>query len=36
MDTIRELYYGNVHPFERDIVKDSERDMLAKLVLRHE
>ena len=36
MDTIRELYYGNVHPFERDIKKDSERDRLAKLVLRHD
>ena len=32
---IRELYYGNVHPFERDIKKDSESDRLAKLVLRH-
>ena len=36
MDTIRELYYGNVHPFERDIEKDSESDRLAKLVLRHD
>ena len=36
MDTIRELYYGNVHPFERDIKKDSESDRLAKLVLRHD
>ena len=33
---IRELYYGNVHPFERDIKKDSESDRLAKLVLRHD
>ena len=36
MDTIRELYYGNVHPFERDIKKDSESGRLAKLVLRHD
>ena len=33
---IRELYYGNVHPFERDIKKDSESGRLAKLVLRHD
>ena len=36
MDTIRELYYGNVHPFERDIKKDSESDRLAQLALRHD
>ena len=36
MDTIRELYYGNVQPFVRDIKKDSESDRLAKLVLRHD
>ena len=36
MDTIKELFYGNVHPFERDIKKDSESDRLAKLILRHD
>ena len=34
MDTIKELYYGNIHPYEREIKKDSEIDRLAKLVLR--
>ena len=29
MDTIKELFYGNIHPFERDIKKDSESDRLA-------
>ena len=33
MDTIKELYYGNIHPYEREIKKDSEIDRLAKLVL---
>ena len=32
----RKLFYGNVHPFERDIEKDSESDRLAKLILRHD
>ncbi|MBR1482629.1 MAG: hypothetical protein IJ598_06640 [Ruminococcus sp.] len=36
MDTIRELFYGNIHPFERDVPKDSEGDKLAKLTIRHE
>ena len=35
MDTIKELYYGNIHPYEREIKKDSEIDRLAKLLLRH-
>jgi hypothetical protein len=34
MDTIKELYYGNIHPYERDIPKDSANDKLAKLVLK--
>ena len=34
MDTIKELYYGNIHPYEREIKKDSEIDRLAKLVLK--
>lgn len=36
MDTIRELFYGNIHPYERDIPKDSEGDRLNKLILRHD
>ena len=36
MDTIRELFYGNIHPFERDIQKDSEADELNKLIIRHD
>ena len=36
MDTIRELFYGNIHPFERDVPKDSEGDKLNKLIIRHD
>ena len=36
MDTIKELYYGNIRPFERAIKKDSESDTLAKLIISHE
>ena len=36
MDTIRELFYGNIHPFERDIQKASEADELNKLIIRHD
>ena len=36
MDTIRELFYGNIHPYERDIPKDSEGDKLNKLIIRHD
>ena len=36
MDTIRELFYGNIHPYERDIQKDSEADELNKLIIRHD
>ena len=36
MDTIRELFYGNIHPYERDIPKDSECDKLNKLIIRHD
>ena len=36
MDTIKELFYGNIHPFERDVPKDSEGDKLAKLTIRYE
>ena len=36
MDTIRELFYGNIHPYERDIPKDSECDKLNKLIITHD
>ena len=36
MDTIRDLFCGNIHPYERDILKDSKGDKLAKLTIRHE
>ena len=36
MDTIRELFYGNIHPYERDIPKDSEGDKLNKLIIRRD
>ena len=36
MDTIKELFYGNIHPFEREIPKDSECDKLNKLIIRHD
>ena len=36
MDTTRELFYGNIHPFVRDIQKDSEAGQLNKLIIRHE
>ena len=34
MNTIKELYYGNINPCERDVEPDSEIEKLAKLVLR--
>ena len=36
MDTIRELFYGNIHPYERDIPKGSECDKLNKLIITHD
>jgi hypothetical protein len=36
METIRELFYGNIHPYERDVPKDSEGDKLNKLIIRHD
>ena len=35
MDTIKELFYGNIHPFECDVPKDSEGDKLNQLIIRH-
>ena len=36
MDTIRELFYGNIHPYERDIPVDSECEKLNKLIITHD
>lgn len=30
MDTIRELFYGNIHPYERDVPKDSEGEKVQR------
>ena len=35
-DTIKELFYGNIHPYERDIPKGSEGDKLNQLIIRHD
>lgn len=35
MDAIKELFYGNINPFERDIPTDSEGDKLNQLIIRH-
>ena len=35
MDTIRELFYGNIHPFERDVPKDNEEGRLNQSIIRH-
>ena len=35
MDTIIELFYGSIHPFERDVPKGSEGDKLNQLIIRH-
>ena len=36
MDTIRELFYGNIHPFEWDIPKGSEEDILNRLIIKYD
>ena len=36
MDTVKELFYGNIHPYERDIPKDSEGDKLNKLIISYD
>ena len=36
MDTIREMFYGNIHPFERDVPKGSDADKLNQLIIRHD
>lgn len=36
MDIIKEIFYGNIHPFEREIKPDSELDTLSNLIQRHD
>lgn len=36
MDTIQNLFYGNIHPYEREIPKDSESDRLSKHIVQYE
>ena len=36
MTTLENLYYGNIAPHEYEIVRGSEYDITAKLVIRHE
>ena len=36
MTTLENLYYGNIAPHEYEVVRGSEYDISAKLVIRHE
>ena len=36
MTTLENLYYGNIAPHEYEVVRGSEYDVTAKLVIRHE
>ena len=36
MTTLESLYYGNIAPHEYEVVRGSEYDVTAKLVIRHE
>ena len=36
MTTLENLYYGNIAPHEYVVVRGSEYDITAKLVIRHE
>ena len=36
MTTLENLYYGNITPNEYEVERDSEYDVVAKLVIRHE
>ena len=36
MTTLDNLYYGNIAPHEYEVVRGSEYDITAKLVIRHE
>lgn len=35
MTTIENLYYGNIAPYEYEVKRGSEYDILANLVIRH-
>lgn len=36
MTTLEDLYYGNIHPYERDIKKSSRESTLLHLVVKNE
>ena len=36
MTTLENLYYGNIAPHEYEVVRGSEYDITAKMVIRHE
>jgi len=36
MNTLENLYYGNIAPHEYEVERGSEYDVTAKLVIRHE
>lgn len=36
MTTLEDLYYGNIHPYERDIKKISRESALLRLVVKNE
>ncbi len=36
MTTLENLYYANIAPHEYEVVRDSEYDIIAKLLIRHE
>ena len=36
MTTLEDLYYGNIHPSERDIKKSSRESALLRLLLKNE
>ena len=36
MTTLEDLYYGNIHPCERDVVRGSPTDKLLRLLCKNE
>lgn len=36
MTTLEDLYYGNIHPYERDIKKTGRESTLPRLVVKNE
>ena len=36
MTTLEDLYYGNIHPYERDIKKTGRESALLRLVVKNE